>query len=302
MRLILSYPSWASALHTYHYLAMIYCVWSPRSFFMSLQPAIITSQSSSPSSPTDSQTDTQCLDNNWHSLVNCEPRWSVVTCTSYILFEYTITNTLILLIRLSTAGPGQGGYQTSHNENLHISPFWVITVFMYFCDKKFYGCRHHLVQLVLSVNSHNHFPSRLYLRSSCQVSALFSSQEFSVTWLVDWKGEERCHNNPSHQCRLSVLRIIFKLGEERRGEWGSICFTQGHPLPPPPSPQPLIVACWGVKISGEPVNGPIRYKQDILLLSSTAPTPHHSHFPIWCLFTKWRLNCPLMVHNIRELG
>ena len=28
MRLILSYPSRASALHTYHYLAMIYRVWS----------------------------------------------------------------------------------------------------------------------------------------------------------------------------------------------------------------------------------------------------------------------------------
>ena len=28
MRLILSYPSWASALHTYHYLALIYRVWS----------------------------------------------------------------------------------------------------------------------------------------------------------------------------------------------------------------------------------------------------------------------------------
>ena len=36
MRLIISYPSRASALHTYHYLAMIYRVWSPRSFFMSL--------------------------------------------------------------------------------------------------------------------------------------------------------------------------------------------------------------------------------------------------------------------------
>ena len=28
MRLIISYPSRASALHTYHYPAMIYCVWS----------------------------------------------------------------------------------------------------------------------------------------------------------------------------------------------------------------------------------------------------------------------------------
>ena len=77
------------------------------------------------------------------------------------------------------------GSQTAHNGNLHISPFWVITVFMYFRDKKFYGCRHHLVQLVLSLNSHNHFPSRLYQGSSCQVSALFSSQEFSVTWEIE---------------------------------------------------------------------------------------------------------------------
>ena len=77
------------------------------------------------------------------------------------------------------------GSQTAHNGNLHISPFWVITVFMYFRDKKFYGCRHHLVQLVLSLNSHNHFPSRLYLRSSCQVSALFSSQEFPVTGEIE---------------------------------------------------------------------------------------------------------------------
>ena len=42
MRLIISYPSRASALHTYHYLAMIYRVWSPRSFFMSLQIIIIS--------------------------------------------------------------------------------------------------------------------------------------------------------------------------------------------------------------------------------------------------------------------
>ena len=37
MRLIPSYESQAGELHTYHYGAMIYRVWSPLSFFMSLQ-------------------------------------------------------------------------------------------------------------------------------------------------------------------------------------------------------------------------------------------------------------------------
>ena len=136
---------------------------------------------------------------------------------------------------------------------------------MCFRDKKFYGCRHHLVQLVLSVNSHNHFPSRLYLRSSCQASALFSSQE-PPDHLQSWE-IERCNNNPSGAISF-VLLMIFKL----RKFPVSVYTTDCLPLPT----HPVIVTRWGVKISGEPVNGAIRYKQDILLLSS----PSTSNSPL----------------------
>ena len=77
---------------------------------MSLHPVSLHLSPLAPAPPQPEQTETQCLDNNWHSLVNCESRWSVVTCTSYILFEYTITTTgtVILLLRLST-GAGRLG-------------------------------------------------------------------------------------------------------------------------------------------------------------------------------------------------
>ena len=186
MRLIISYPSRASALHTYHYLAMIYRVWSPRSFFMSLQISLYLSQYNSPADQLTAHTDRQKTD--WNSVfgqqlaLSCQLWVLLVCCDLHQLHPIWIYNYHHChpAARIIHCGP-----QTPHNENLHISPFWVITVFMYFCDKKFYGCRHHLVQLVLSVNSHNHFPSRLYLRSSCQLSALFSSQEFSVTWDIE---------------------------------------------------------------------------------------------------------------------
>ena len=161
---------------------MIYRVWSPRSFFMSLHyitASIITTQSTSPSSPTARA--------DWDSMfgqqlaLSCQLWVLLVCCDLHQLHPIWIYNYHCH----PAAQIIQGGSQTAHNGNLHISPFWVITVFMYFRDKKFYGCRHHLVQLVLSVNSHNHFPSRLYLRSSYQVSALFSSQEFSVTCEIE---------------------------------------------------------------------------------------------------------------------
>ena len=66
MRLIISYPSRASALHTYHYLAMIYRVWSPRSFFMSLQISLYLSQYNSPADQLTAHTDRQEAD--WNSV------------------------------------------------------------------------------------------------------------------------------------------------------------------------------------------------------------------------------------------
>ena len=178
MRLIISYPSRASALHTYHYLAMIYRVWSPRSFFMSLHRRY---HYISVHQPQLTQTDRLTL-NVWTTIGTL---LSIVSPAG-LLWPAPATSYLNIQLPLSSCcSDYPEGSQTAHNGNLHISPFWVITVFMYFRDKKFYGCRHHLVQLVLSLNSHNHFPSRLYLRSSCQVSALFSSQEFPVTGEIE---------------------------------------------------------------------------------------------------------------------
>ena len=183
MRLIPSYPSLGQCAA---YISLssndLSCLVTSE-FLHVITPGIITSQSTSPSSPT---ARAEWDSNVWTtigtllSIVSPAGLLWPAPATSYLNIQLP---PLALSSCCSDYPPGRGGWgmQTGHNENLHISPFWVITVFMYFRDKKFYGCRHHLVQLVLSVNSHNHFPSRLYLRSSCQVSALFSSQEFPVT-------------------------------------------------------------------------------------------------------------------------
>ena len=135
MRLILSYPSRASALHTYHYPAMIYCVWSRPVTLEFLHVITARYHYISTSHYTRHQARmagwlagwTQCLDNNWHSLVNCESRWSVVTCTrvmsatSYLNIQLPGYSDCHPAAQIIHCGPG--GVQTPPNENLHISPF-----------------------------------------------------------------------------------------------------------------------------------------------------------------------------------
>ena len=196
MRLIPSYPSLGQCAA---YISLssndLSCLVTSE-FLHVITPGIITSQSTSPSSPTARP--------DWDSMfgqqlaLSCQLWVPLVCCDLHQLHPIWIYNYHHWHCH-PAAQIIHRGIQTAHNENLHISPFWVITVFMYFRDKKFYGCRHHLVQLVLSVNSHNHFPSRLYPRSSCQVSALFSSQEFQQSP----HRLKRCNNNPS------LLSLVF---------------------------------------------------------------------------------------------